>query len=151
MDLRNFAVLDAHIWFVYHEPFGSLTGYFSKIHKMENDLGFEKTYQSMKAYWQIHRRDMRDWRDQEISKRAELARRHGIPCGNTEGWGPICWMEHPFLDWEWTKEAGEACVDLAVKHGYRFICTSNFTHPQFGTLWNDLRWHKKLTTIIRKS
>ena len=150
MDLRNFAALDAHIWFVYHEPFGSSTGYFSNIHKMENDLGFEKTYKSMKTYWQLHKREMIEWMDQEISKRAELARRHGIPCGNTEGWGPICWMEHPLLDWEWTKEAGEVCVDLAAKHGYRFICTSNFTHPQFESLWNDVRWHKKLTTIIRR-
>ncbi len=50
MDISHFAALDAHIWFVYHEPFGTGTGYFSNIHKMESDLGFERTYRAMKEY-----------------------------------------------------------------------------------------------------
>ena len=80
-----------------------------------------------------------------------MARKHRIPCGNTEGWGPVFWMEHPLLDCHGPKDAGEAAVDLALKHGYRFICTSNFTHPHFRTLWNDISWHKKLTALIRTS
>ena len=44
------------------------------------------------------------------------------------------------------KEAAEVCVDLALKHGQRFICTSNFTHPHFKRLWADVAWHKAITT-----
>ena len=149
MDISRFAALDAHVWFVNYDPFTRETGYM-KIHMLENDLSFEKTYRAMKEYWRDHRQEMTGWMDQEIGKRAEVARKHRIPCGNTEGWGPVFWMEHPLLDWEWTKEACEAAVDLAVKHGYRFICTSNFTHPQFRTLWDDVEWHKRLTSKIKK-
>ena len=35
------------------------------------------------------------------------------------------------------------------KHGYRFNCTSNFTHPQFPRLWRDAAWHRRVTDIIR--
>jgi len=58
-------------------------------------------------------------------------------------------LDHPFLDWDWVKECGSICVDLALKHGYRFICTSNFTHPQFPGVWNDVAWHRELTNRIR--
>jgi hypothetical protein len=40
-------------------------------------------------------------------------------------------------------------VPLAVKHGYKFICTSNFTCPQFEGMWEDVGWHQSLTNIIR--
>lgn len=42
-------------------------------------------------------------------------------------------------------------VGLARKHGYQFICTSNFTHPQFARLWSDVGWHQELTREIRRS
>lgn len=71
-------------------------------------------------------------------------------CGNTEGWGPIGWYDHPDLNWEWVKESTEICVNLAKKHNeYKFICTSNFTHPQFKGLWEDVKWHKRITKIIK--
>jgi len=41
----------------------------------------------------------------------------------------------PGLDWN--KETGEVCAELAVKHGYKFICTSNFALPVHG-LWKDI-------------
>jgi hypothetical protein len=53
------------------------------------------------------------------------------------------------LNWEVIKEAGMICASLGQKHGYRFNCSSNFTHPQFPRLWNDVAWHKKVTAKIR--
>lgn len=48
------------------------------------------------------------------------------------GWGPVFWFDHPEPDWNWVKTSGEICIDLAKKHeNYKFLCTSNFTHPQF--------------------
>jgi len=88
--------------------------------------------------------------DEELGKRETAAKKYGMVCGNTEGWGPINWYEHPLMSWDFTKEAGEICVELALKHHFKFICTSNFTHPQFKTIWDDIKWHKKLTSRIRK-
>jgi hypothetical protein len=48
------------------------------------------------------------------------------------------------------KETAEICVDLALKHDeYRFICTSNFTHPHFQGMWEDVKWHRKITDRIK--
>jgi hypothetical protein len=48
------------------------------------------------------------------------------------------------------KESAEICVDMAKKHNeYKFICTSNFTHPQFRGVWEDKKWHRKITDIIK--
>jgi Sugar-binding cellulase-like len=93
---------------------------------------------------------LNEWMDQELRKRARIAAEHDMVCGNTEGWGPINWYEHPAMDWEFTKEAGLDGVELALKHGFKFICTSNFTHPQFPGIWNDVSWHKHLTEMIKK-
>ena len=80
-----------------------------------------------------------------------MAAQNNIVCGNTEGWGPVLWYDHPELDWRFTKEAADICVDLALKHdNYKFICTSNFTHPQFQGIWDDVKWHQQITSRIRK-
>jgi len=70
------------------------------------------------AYWTEHREEMVRWMDSQIGAVAAAGQRHGIPCGNTEGWGEINLLDHPFLDRDWVKECGEICVDLALKHGY---------------------------------
>jgi hypothetical protein len=41
-------------------------------------------------------------------------------------------------------------VELAKKHeNYKYICSSNFTHPQFKGIWEDIRWHRKITDRIK--
>ncbi len=88
--------------------------------------------------------------DGRITHIAETASKNNMVCGNTEGWGPIVWYDHPELDWKWVKESADICVDLALKHdNYKFICTSNFTHPQFKGMWEDVKWHRKITDRIK--
>ena len=48
------------------------------------------------------------------------------------------------------EKAGALGVSLARKHGFGFICTSNFTHPQFRSLWADIGWHQEMTAEIRR-
>lgn len=150
MDFTGFSHLDAHIWFVHHKLFRECTSYYSDVHTSASDRGYEKVCQEIEACWTKHRATLIDWMDGELKKRADLALQYGIPCGNTEGWGPINWSDHPALNWNFTKEAGEVCVDLALRHGFAFICTSNFTHPQFPGIWNDIEWHQRLTERIRQ-
>jgi len=146
LDLTAYSAFDFHVWFVHH-PGMNASGY-SKIHSMANDNDFGAVYTAMKTYWKENRTEMISWMDSQLASISEQAASYGIPCGNTEGWGPIMWIDHPDLDWKWVKEAGEIGADLAVKNGYKFICTSNFTHPQFPGMWDDIAWHKRVTAAI---
>ncbi len=148
IDLSEFQAMDYHAWFNDH-PEMPASG-LRTIAAMETDNEFESAYRSVRQFWKENRPRMIQWMSGHIGAIAARASGQGIPCGNTEGWGPIFWPEHPLLDWEWVKECGDICVDLALKNGYRFICTSNFTHPQFPGLWRDIRWHRKLTAAIRR-
>lgn len=147
IDLSAFDALDYHIWF-HHNPEVAKAGV-STIGSMANDNDFEKAYANLKSFWHQNRERMIEWMSGQMRSIAGCARKRGIPCGNTEGWGPIMWLDHPALDWEWVKECGDIGVDLALSNGYKFICTSNFTHPQFPGLWRDVRWHRRLTSRIR--
>jgi hypothetical protein len=149
MDFSEFAALDSHIWFVHHEEFGRSTGYYSRMHSSSNDTGFEEVHKAIRAYWSAHRKELISWMESEIRQRSEISRKYNMACGNTEGWGTITWYEHPSLDWEFIKDSAEICTDLSLKYGFRFICTSNFTHPYFPSLWKDVAWHRKITDKIR--
>ena len=96
-----------------------------------------------------HHGQLKDWLNTAILERKKAAQEHQIPLGNTEGWGPVIWMDHPNLDWSFVKEAGLAGARLGVENDYSFNCSSNFTHPHF-SLWEDIEWHKEITGIIRK-
>jgi hypothetical protein len=90
------------------------------------------------------------WMDGRITTVSTKAAKNKIICGNTEGWGPISWFDHPELDWKWVKESGDIGVELALKHNnYKFLCTSNFTHPQFQGMWEDVKWHRQITNKIK--
>ena len=149
MDFSQFALLDVHLWFVLNAKFASDGDYWT-IHAMKNDLGFEKAYAVLHKYWQANKEELTKWMENEICSVEKIGKQYGIPYGNTEGWGPIYWMDHPALHWEWVKQAGEIGARLGAKHGYMFNCSSNFTHPQFPGLWKDIKWHRKVTSIIRQ-
>ena len=134
IDLDSFDALDYHIWF---EHSGRIPG-LGVIRSRTPDADFRKTYSDLTTYWEENKKSLVKWMDQRISIISKTAKENNIVCGNTEGWGPIFWFDHPELDWKWVKESAEICVDLALKHdNYKFICTSNFTHPQFKGMWGE--------------
>lgn len=144
----NFDAIDNHIWFQ-HE--GSIPGPDIIGGRMvEHD--FRKVYAGLKTYWKENKQALVEWMDGQISMVAGDARSQGVVCGNTEGWGSVLWLDHPEIDWKWIKESAEICVDLALKHReYRFICTSNFTHPHFQGMWEDIHWHRRITSRIKQA
>ncbi len=89
------------------------------------------------------------WMRGKLERVAAVGRQLGIPYGNTEGWGPIMWREHPLLDWSFVKETGLVGARLGAELGFAFNCSSNFTHPQFRGLWDDIDWHREVTGIIK--
>jgi len=147
IDLANLDALDYHIWFQHNREMRVTN--LGQLITGSNDQHIEEIGANVKSFWAANRARMIEWMAGRIRDISASAARRGIPCGNTEGWGPIGWMDHPALDWDWVKESAEICVDLAIRNNYRFICTSNFTHPQFRGLWRDVKWHRKMTARIR--
>lgn len=149
MDFNQFDLIDMHIWFIHNGKLSNPTGFWDMMGK--NDLNFRKVNAAIKKVWHESKPEFINWMDDEIKKISQMGKKYNIPFGCTEGWGPLGWLEHPNLDWDWVKQTGEIAVKLAKKQGYSFICTSNYNQPQFPGLWNDIKWHKKLTTIIKQA
>ncbi len=145
IDLSEFSAIDYHIWFAHH---GSIPG-IAQISARDQKLDLGSIYNDLLTHWRNNKAFLIKWMDHRLTAISDMAAQHQIPCGNTEGWGPIFWYDHPELDWKWVKEAAEVCIELALKHpNYKFLCTSNFTHPQFVGMWEDIAWHRKMTRKI---
>ena len=150
MASSNIAALDAHYWFVMNPLLPEKTGYWENIHNLaDSDKEFPEVQAALLKNWTVHKPKLVEWMDQQMAEVAALGKQHHKPVGNTEGWGTINWLDHPALTWELIKESAEICATLGRKHGYRFNCTSNFTHPQFRRLWADVKWHQRVTAVIR--
>jgi len=151
VDYTHFGAFDPHYWFVHNRDFNKKTGLgglhmFSSVKQDK----FEENYKKVLKYWEENKEELTDWMEGRIKKAAALGAKFDIPVGNTEGWGAVFWQEHPLTGWEFIKEAAEVGVNLSIKHNYKFICTSNFTHPQFKGLWADVKWHQEITSRIKK-
>lgn len=147
IDLSNFNALDYHIWFAHTNLIPGLLDVSSR----DQTKDYRKVYATMIEYWRENKSKLINWMDGRTTDISNTALKNNIVCGNTEGWGPIFWFDHPELDWHWVKESAEICVNLALKHNnYKFICTSNFTHPQFKGMWEDVKWHQQITARIKK-
>jgi hypothetical protein len=150
MDFTEYDVLDVHYWFCLNGLLPTGTGYWEQVHSLADDTrGFPDVNRKLLENWHAHKEEMTAWMDEMVGGVAAKARELGVPCGNTEGWGTINWIDHPAFTWDIIKEAGLIGADLGARHGYAFNCSSNFTHPQFPRLWNDIAWHREVTGRIR--
>ena len=172
-DFGLFDFLDVHVWMCNNEAFEKGTGYYEQIGShgqpdhlysretsygytpaasrlIPGDVHYEEVFQTLCSKWQANRAEYAKWMEKKISVIAERGRRLGIPVGNTEGWGMVTWPEHPSLDWRIQKDAAEIAAAAGAREGYQFNCTSNFCHPQFLGMWEEIDWHKKMTQMIRK-
>ena len=147
IDLSEQAALDYHVWFQHTNKILNI----NEIASRDQTQDLRKHNNDLYAYWGENKKQLVSWMEGRIDNIANKAKQNKLVCGNTEGWGPVAWYDHPELDWRWTKESAEICIDLAKKHeNYKFICTSNFTHPQFKGIWDDVAWHKKITDLIKR-
>jgi len=145
-DLSNFAALDYHIWFAHNETMKKLW----EVGERDQSTDLFAQNRNLYAHWQKNKVQLVNWIEDKIDQVSKAAARNNIVCGNTEGWGPVLWYDHPELDWRFTKESADICVDFALKHdNYKFICTSNFTHPHFKGIWDDVKWHQQITSRIK--
>lgn len=151
MDYSEFDAIDVHFWFSHNKEFNTHTGVSGlNLFRSEEDRYFKENYKKVTDYWYKNKKELSIWMEGRIAAVGLLGRELNIPVGNTEGWGAVFWQDHPLTDWSFIKDAGNVAVELAIKHNYKFICTSNFTHPQFNGIWKDVGWHQQLTRKIKE-
>ena len=113
------------------------------------DYEFEKICDEIHESWYKHQAQCEEFLEERIAYVAEKGKQYNIPVGNTEGWGSVSWAQHPMLRWDMIKEAALVAAKLGRKYGYTFNCQSNFCEPHFPGLWNDVAYHKEVTSVIR--
>lgn len=146
LDISRFGTLDYHLWLAI---IGEIP-HWRALGGIDQSQDNRPAFRELEQAWQQKKPRIIQLTDQAITAVAQKARQYNITCGNTEGWGPVGWLDHPELNWNWVKEAAEMAVDLAKKHdNYKYICTSNFTHPQFKGMWEDVKWHRQITSRIK--
>lgn len=146
IDLSNFNAVDYHLWFEYITDLPGI----KQIHALDVTIDHKETSAQRKELWTKDKSQLIETMKGRIANVAKIAKEHNIVCGNTEGWGSVNWYDHPELGWDWIKECAEVSVDACLEHeNYKFICTSNFTHPHFKGMWEDIAWHKAITSKIK--
>lgn len=150
-DFSSYDVMDVHLWVTHYHKMSGKTGYLKYIHPLKNREKWTDINEKMMNLWNDERDDIIKFLDKKMAAVEKVGNKYHIPYGNTEGWGAVMWDECPELQWDFIKEAGLECAKLAVKHNYSFICTCNFCHPHFTGLWDDIQWHKEITSIIKNA
>lgn len=138
--------IDAHLWIAFHADL------FANFHLRDiyTDEEYLKMHTELFEVFDANRDRYIQWIDECIAIFALEADKHGLTIGNTEGWGLVVWRERPSVNWNFIKIAAELIIPVCKKYKcFKYICTSNFTHPMFKSLWADIEWHKKVTEMIK--
>jgi hypothetical protein len=149
IDLKHFGAIDRHIWIQrYSGGFPGLGEPASRV--QNNNTDYRNNMKTINTFFKENKTGIETWVKAQLDDVAQTAAKHNLVCGNTEGWGPVLWLDHPELDWRWVKDAGDLCINLAVEFPeFKFLCTSNFTHPHFKGIWEDIKWHRRITEKIK--
>lgn len=146
VDVTEYGTLDYHLWFTAAADIP----HWRSLGGIDQSKDNRPAFAELLKFWEEKKPEMTRWMDGAITAVATKARKHNITAGNTEGWGPVGWLDHPELNWNWVKEAADIAVELTKKHNnYKYICSSNFTHPQFRGIWEDVKWHRRITSRIK--
>ncbi len=103
----------------------------------------ERAYRARPDYW---RKLMLD----KIARAASVSAKLNKPLVTTECWSVVDYKDWPLLKWDWVKDLNAEGTRAASRSGqWLAIATSNFCGPQFKGMWNDVRWHRAQTAMIR--
>jgi hypothetical protein len=150
-NLRFLDFADPHLWLAqangsefynqigYKGSLFDLGGYHTLADKAES------AYRARVGYWRGLLRE-------HILSCANAFKPHGLPLITTECWAVVDYKDWPLLNWDWVKVLCRRCVETAAATGqWLAIGTSNFAGPQFHGMWRDVRWHRELTDLIKRS
>lgn len=144
-------ILEPHVWLSDTLPFGLLS--LALLSTAQLPFGTDAhAWVSRRLYPALRRVWLKDL-DRHLDRVAEIAHRHNKPLYTTEGWATTMYGGSPLTQdgqaWDWVREVCAEAVRLAIDKGWTGICTSNFSQPHFHHLWQDVAWHRRLTTMIR--
>ena len=148
-DVSMHDFLELHCWMTHWNDFYKQVGY--------NYERFDSTgYENLVANGErIYRERADHWRATlvaGIEQLAEWSRASGQPLVTTECWAIVDYKDWPLLEWDWVQELCALGVETAAATGrWVAISTSNFCGPQFGGMWRDVDWHRRLTDIIHRA
>lgn len=146
-DFSCYGAMDMHLWFAHYPHWWDMQIAIENADTVEKQ---NAVFEKIDREWAKNGEEMLKWMEKETERYAKWSRQYNAPLGNTEGWGMVGWA--PKTDnWKFIKQSAEYCVDICLRNNYSFICTSNFTHPFFEELWNDVQWHKTMTSKIRSA
>ncbi len=150
-DLSFFNLIEHHCWIAQlnKNEYSKLVGYnyerFSPEGYKNLVKNSERVYLEKQEYWHKLLRD-------EIKTIANAAKKANQPLITTECWGIVDFKDWPGLNWNIVKEMCAVGVMAAAETSqWVAIATSNFAGPQFVGMWRDVKWHQKMTGIIRKA
>ncbi|NQT71156.1 MAG: hypothetical protein HQ553_00130 [Chloroflexi bacterium] len=151
LDTSEFDLAELHIWLSDDPDFLASSGQLLVLMEVPGSLAshIEKgpqVYYSERDRWlaalSAHIEEWKTWADDR-----------GLPVITTEAWGSVNYDDvEPFDDhseWNWIKDVCAEGVKMASESDFAGICTSNFCQPHFEGMWEDVEWHRELTTIIR--
>ena len=171
--MSNMDFLDVHVWINQNREYVKDTGYGDTIAKhgmphhlwtpsreggmyagqserlIPQDYHYDEVYARMQSRWHEHKPQWIDWYTKTIDHIVDVAKKYNCHLGQTEGWGPVNWTEHPLLQWDLHFEAADICAKLCADRGYLFNCSANFCHPHFLGFWENRNWHRQLTGVIK--
>ncbi|MBA4167408.1 MAG: cellulase [Chitinophagaceae bacterium] len=139
--------LELHLWMTLYSEFYSEINYnFERFDPkgFENvQLKAEKLYRSKPLYWQNKLKE-------GVDLLIDWSKLSGKPLVTTECWGIVDYKDFPMLNWDWVKDlCAIETIQAAASGRWLAIATSNFCGPQFVGMWRDIKWHQRLTTIIK--
>ncbi len=145
--LKEFDLLEPHIWMVQHTDFYKKSGYYFDMFGRDNYTNL--ALNGSRVYHENPEKYKEGVRT-GVQKAAAWSEKTGLPLGTTECWGLVDYKDYPLMEWDYVKELCELGTIEAAKTGrWKYIATSNFCGPQFVGMWRDVEWHKRLSDIIK--
>lgn len=153
LNLSSFDLLEVHVWLSNDPGFLLASGQSTAVLELPGSGPLHRflgplAWRGAKPHWvRALARRMDAW--------GAASRSNGnLPLYNSEGWASTMYVDARHSsgrEWRWVKEACAAAIELAIERGWEGICTSNFCQPSFPGMWNDIQWHREMTSAIRSA
>lgn len=154
LNLSEFDLLEPHIWAVEDKTLIEKTKF---LEGLNGDYPFA-TLEHMKLWitqYQENKDLVRVSLCQLTSAWAALADKLQLPLITSECWATLIFEDlfhaGALGEWETIKDGAEVGIQLALEKGWQGIATSNFCEPHFEGIWNDIGWHKEMTSLINQA
>jgi len=144
LDIRNFDVLELHIWLTSSARFEDRTG-FGRLEKDRGDHDYSGYMHRINAAMHSVRPMLLKDMHNQLRFAREWSEEIATPLTTTEAWGPWFHMDHPDLEWQWLYDWCEQCMGLSSQYGFWGTTPWNYSHPYWAN-WENIEWYQKVNS-----